>query len=53
MISFVTGVCAHDIGRNEKKKEALALTAEMIAHASGVPLSTVQRVFSGRTFIVG
>lgn len=31
------------------KKDELALTAEMIAQASGVPLSTVQKVFSGRT----
>lgn len=31
------------------KKEELLLTAEMIAQASGVPLSTVQKIFSGST----
>ena len=33
----------------KSKKEELRLTAEMIALASGVPLSTVQKVFSGST----
>lgn len=33
----------------KKKKEELGVTAEMISAASGVPLSTVQKIFSGVT----
>ncbi len=45
----MTGVIRMNRELMIKKKTELGLTSEMISELSGVPLSTVQKVFSGKT----